>query len=429
MLLACPQALARIIRSLCKGRPERRADLREGNLFLLLVGDQDWGAAESSKDQPSPFRTLWVHIGDHNMSPWEPLFLGMRAISDFDVDIVGGALELEEAVLLESLHKEYTSMELFELLDQAWRWRVVLFSLDTPGSLLPSVHAGRATVSLADGGCQHLLWDPAQLLPRQGGRPDFDGWGEVSRLGAGGDNSSDDAPSEAGDAVDFDGIADDGLGEADLEHDMGIEGIPSVAKGGRHTPSGEDDIAELLAFLQDHEEAAAKVPPDAPSDDLGHADAGAMASGPGTASGAGDAGDADGGNETAKAQHVQPNRPPDVLTWDLEHGSIVWYGRKCDFYAYCDDPRHGGRKTCRKVRTSLAGHKPGQGRPLGYLAGWLLLHDAAPDRSAHFNHQKPTLEQRKAGRELLRASAEGRALLEQEAPKHGEDSEPEVFAS
>lgn len=108
-------------------------------------------------------------------------------------------------------------------------------------------------------------------------------------------------------------------------------------------------------------------------------------------------------------------------------GSLTWYSKKNTFYAYCDDARHGGRGKCRLNRTAASGNRRGQGRPLGFLAAWLLDHEAHADRLEHVA-ARPSREARVSARDFLKQLPEGSRFLAYERPERPDDggSEPEV---
>ena len=93
--------------------------------------------------------------------------------------------------------------------------------------------------------------------------------------------------------------------------------------------------------------------------------------------------------------------------------------------AYC--AVHG--EACRRTRAAYAGPKPGQGRPLGYLAAWLL--HAAEYTAVEHSDRRLVLsrERRVAARHALHDIPNSAKLFEKErGPPHpGEDGEPDNF--
>ena len=103
---------------------------------------------------------------------------------------------------------------------------------------------------------------------------------------------------------------------------------------------------------------------------------------------------------------------------------IDWADKQLHMYAVCSVREHGA---CMKTRTCQSGHRPGQGRPAGFLGAWLKAGAACATREEHMA-VAVTLEQRKAARAELALAFRGADLLEYEAPKKdGEESEPEIF--
>ena len=73
---------------------------------------------------------------------------------------------------------------------------------------------------------------------------------------------------------------------------------------------------------------------------------------------------------------------------------IDWADKQLHMYAVCSMREHG---CCMKTRTCQAGHRPGQGRPAGFLGAWLKAGAACATREEHMN-VAVTREQRKAAR-------------------------------
>ena len=98
------------------------------------------------------------------------------------------------------------------------------------------------------------------------------------------------------------------------------------------------------------------------------------------------------------------------IRYDASSGQLV---------AYCGI--HG--RSCRKQRTTNASRKPGSGRPLGWLAAWLLAGHQSASRDEHFYDVDHTLASRVAGRALVAASDGGDVLAVFEAPRLDIDPE------
>jgi len=98
------------------------------------------------------------------------------------------------------------------------------------------------------------------------------------------------------------------------------------------------------------------------------------------------------------------------IRYDASSGQLV---------AYCGI--HG--RSCRKQRTTSASRTPGSGRPLGWLAAWLLAGHRSASRDEHFYDVDHTLASRVAGRALVAASDGGDVLAVFEAPRLDIDPE------
>lgn len=110
----------------------------------------------------------------------------------------------------------------------------------------------------------------------------------------------------------------------------------------------------------------------------------------------------------------------------FEDGAIRYLGdSKAALCAYC--PVHGFR--CRKTRTVNAGNRRGQGRPLGYLAAWLMHARRFPDQTAHAMRDASfTLAERQEARARLHGTVGTASLFHKERPRAvDEASEPESF--
>ena len=108
-----------------------------------------------------------------------------------------------------------------------------------------------------------------------------------------------------------------------------------------------------------------------------------------------------------------------------DKGSIKFYEWSGVFEATCTCA-HG---LCRKTRTSKPGAKPGQGRPLAFLAAWLYGGRDYPNKKARFEW-KPDFASRMHARQGLLPLIPGadlRLQFERE-PKPNEGDEPAKVA-
>lgn len=145
-----------------------------------------------------------------------------------------------------------------------------------------------------------------------------------------------------------------------------------------------------------------------------------------------DAPAADGGDAMVALERVPPATLPCWVRCEVPgHGSIVWYRSNGNFVASCSADGHEGISLCKKTRTSWASdRRPAQGRPLGHLMAWLVAEGEQrfSGRRAHHSFV-PSLAQRVAGREALKALPDSALLFVAEREKRdGEDSEPEGLA-
>jgi len=396
------------LKGFCQAAPGARADVGQARVFFLLVGDRDWGpAGELLQQSRPPEVSRWFHIADQCFSPWESLFMEVQGPCDLEVDFADGRLDGVGIVDLRAMLKEFTYHGMFATLDLQLRWRVVFFTARATWEVVGELRPDWVSVSVAQDGAAHCIWDPRVLL--RGHRPEVDrGWCDLADAVEVGSDEDPDDGGEDGEAVDFDGFPAEDVEEMFCS-DQGESECPGDADpdGSMLLGDSAPEVSEaaLAAFLAP---AAAEL--------AGGASAVAAGAGPG-----------DG--------HLAPGprgleADGDRVAWHCPAGSIVWYKSHNDFYARCDDPRHrGGGPACRKVRTAAPGTKAGQGRPCGWLAAWLLGHMEYEDREAHFRLCDPDLEMRLYARGVLQASEAGRLLLACERPKaDDESSEPEVLA-
>lgn len=136
-----------------------------------------------------------------------------------------------------------------------------------------------------------------------------------------------------------------------------------------------------------------------------------------------------GANEqSAGAQACEPiadaprHRAP-AFSIQLPHGVIKFYGANLSMEAICSCPGHRAR--CVKTRTTVAGRRAGQGRPLGYLLAWLDMGPTCADGNAHSDVKSIDVTERRAARRKYNAEVRDLAAFERE--QSGDESEPERF--
>ena len=212
------------------------------------------------------------------------------------------------------------------------------------------------------------------------------------------------------------GEAEDGQHSAD-EHEAKDEEVAGEFDGG-------DRELALAAFLDDGEQAQLLEPIPEPA-------GGDLAPGPLPAASSGD--------PFPLPHGMPPPAPPPVdaaggaedqdVTVVFPWGKITYWGKKGMFECMCRNADHG---KCVLTRThdakgNDAHGMPYGGRPLGFLAAWLLKAHMPPDKNTHWSkdYMLPTLAERQAARESLRALKDGLALLSKERERDTDKGEPE----
>lgn len=143
--------------------------------------------------------------------------------------------------------------------------------------------------------------------------------------------------------------------------------------------------------------------------------------------------------EAAREQEPQAHPPPAAgvrMQWgprghgeatvEFPCGKITYWSSKGVFEAICRNPAHG---KCVLTRSAKARRNTEQrgGRPLGFLAAWLLKAEQAADKTEHWSQEfmHSSLEDRVAGRTYIAVSDNGEDLLSKErAPVPNEPEEP-----
>lgn len=113
----------------------------------------------------------------------------------------------------------------------------------------------------------------------------------------------------------------------------------------------------------------------------------------------------------------------------LPQGSITYYENGNYMVAECDE-HSSQRPKCKRTRTCAAAKHGGgpQGRPLGFLAGFLMCCEGHPNAKAHYEAAaRLTHEQRRKARHHLRLAPGSAFFFERErSPRDGESSEPDA---
>jgi hypothetical protein len=97
-----------------------------------------------------------------------------------------------------------------------------------------------------------------------------------------------------------------------------------------------------------------------------------------------------------------------------------------EFYAVCKDLRHG---RCVATRSAHGGRRAAQGRPLGFLAAWVVKGDSCSDRAQHMTLQPSQADRLAARSDLAQPLQEGLLadfLAKERARREDEAEEPEA---
>eukprot|EP00971_Amphidinium_carterae_P322128 6403140-Amphidinium_carterae.1 len=114
------------------------------------------------------------------------------------------------------------------------------------------------------------------------------------------------------------------------------------------------------------------------------------------------------------------------ISVDVDGGKILFYKKSGNFVAMCGNELHG---SCVLTRTSRAGKRLCQGRPLGLLSSWLYEGQFVGSKEHHWLQEcwPHSHELRSQHRDLLAECPEAEALFEQERDQEpGEDCEPDI---
>jgi hypothetical protein len=113
-------------------------------------------------------------------------------------------------------------------------------------------------------------------------------------------------------------------------------------------------------------------------------------------------------------------------------GYIRWSGFGDSFYIPCKVESHNRHKQCSVSRKYTPFPTPSrrqwQGRPLGFLAAWMIKADMYTSQPMHVSLCKPSYEERCNARAALMLEPAAQEFLNLERPKHGgEGDEPLVY--
>ena len=137
--------------------------------------------------------------------------------------------------------------------------------------------------------------------------------------------------------------------------------------------------------------------------------------------------------EAAPRQLVRRKQGSAMAVHFVPGGKLTYYytARSANLVAECGNAKHGRcvqTKTMRSAPERLKAKKPGQGKPVGYLAAWLARGIGVDSKAAHWEIQ-PTKAERRAARDMVKAdpSADaGLLLVGETSGEEGQDSEPDL---
>ena len=414
-----------------------------GSLAAALGLDEDLENVAQTLRGP-----CWLHIGLQYFKPYRPTFQLLESLSEQP----GGR------VLLQQTGKYYNEFALWSALDLSSTWTVHYYTLLETAAPLAAVNAGQCIVQRWSTEAT-TLW-PLPRAPRRR-RVSSTGRRTSSRnTSAERQGPSDAGPTGAGETLPPEP---DTMPEPGDERDEGLQ--DSEAEEGEDSGddiSVDDEVFELLfgdmqdtAVMQGEEAAEAleaplqaSVDPDTPpldevlqtaeamerAEELVQAEAAADADAP--VEGPVAAGEpvapqpaaaaADGAETEEEPEQAVLRRERAELVVPLPGGKITFYPKKQIFVATCNNVAHG---SCVLTRSSLAGRRRSQGRPLGLLSSWLFLGETLATKADHWDRGNwPNQDLRSYHRELLADRPGGPELLaEERAVEPGEGAEPDFI--
>lgn len=368
-----------------RGHP-RRLDLQNGSFLvrLLFIAQGD-----PPNEQAAHSQIFW-HISYMMFSPYLPIYQGMELLHTD-----GGVLTFQASMRWQPDYQAVSMLdasmaihaELFELVES---WEPV-------GRLNPRIV--RAQPFLQDGQQPRAMISDAPPAPRRRDANPFrhflvkpaddkpaivDDTGEPEREGDGNGGG----PDDGGDLSDASDGEEDVLAEALAGIMDDLEAGPDGEGEGEGQESNDD---EGPAMPQPPEQLEAAPQPAPPAE--------------------------------ARARRQVPVRERADASATTMEGKLFYYDRTSRFFTVCS-----AHEACTRTRTSNPSErKKAQGRPLGYMAAWLLAPAATKEEHIRI---VPSHEDRAQARRLLRALAPGFEELESyERPQEqDEESEPEGLA-
>ena len=322
----------------------------------------------------------WTIIGDFGKKRSSVTYMSLETQQSLDLTIRGQSIRCGKVDL--SITKEMSNQwQIWRRRDMETMWFAAFFEVNCSNHLRGSFQPYRLPCSAMCDGKLFLVWDPRVAWKVARGRRVDDGWNDLAAEDSDDDNDDEGERDEGGE---------DDECESEVVEDCGGDSDVDVfgSEAGDQDLAGDGLLDVPYAFERDEfdDELAppngTSTPVIAPSTPVPGSDLPV--------------------NAAPSTPEPPPPPPPpphpdaavnhDKKSFNIElpMGSLTYYYKSRTMYGYCDDPRHGGRGGCRKVRTCKSNDaRPWQGRPAGFLAAWLLDHSTWSSDADHRDFCSP----------------------------------------
>lgn len=373
----------------------RTTHLKASKTCVLLQGRDP--SAESSASAANMSEVILQHIGIMYLAPFRPTFRRCRVVGAISSPIV----EIEGTNEYSTLYPAMCQLNL------SWEWFARFYHICESDRALPALEPSKAWIMPYQAGdpLGQQFWPPRRTRKAKTKKDD--------------DDDDDDDP-------------------ADLEVEDEDEGMDS---GEDECDDDEaDNLRVMRALLDESLEAMQqqKTQEDAPQDPNDRGDTAAGAAGdaqsepepdppqPSDSDSSSSSSSSSASASEGGATAVTERGTADVVC-AVPGGTIRFYA-KGFFSATCRNPLHGKCVLTRQSTAAKAKGRLAAGRPLGYLAAWLLMgsHADIDTKLKHWNKDsQPSYDDRDKARRELGKSSNGRGLLAQERDRRaGEPAEP-----
>lgn len=384
MMLRLNQTMSAAFRTV-----EEKGWLTNAFVGVLLTGTaaepsptpSDAGVGMPSAAEPRP--QVFLHIALHALSPFRPTYMAMEIVS------LKGA-----SASCRATGEWQTQAQALSTLDKSLRWTVRTFRLvESEAPVARFLPEAQLYIERVPMDSEPVFWrgEADELKGRSMTKWPGDAT-EPSAEQPEGQHSPEDAEDPDASESDNQGAGDDSGSETMDDPFM----------------ASDDDVGDFHPGSDARGPLGSALPADAAE---GDSKEGSQAAEPSQA---------DGG--AAPGRRRRP-APESVLQVAVPGGEIRFYPMTQRFVAHCE---HAGHGTCRREKLSHHGRNAAQGRPLGYLAAWLLDCEY-PD---HVQHLACTnilsQEARLEGREGLKGAlgSDHELFLKERARRDGEPEEP-----